>query len=99
MGSKKGSAKAKQRAEFQAGLDGFGGMDDLFAREAERKEQREEERDAVLRWKACEKKNHYASAAEAEDAIRACERYGTHGLHSYRCPHCRGWHLTSKPQQ
>lgn len=60
---------------------------------------REEERESVLRYKACESKNRYASAAEAQDAIRSCADYGTKGLHAYKCPHCNGWHLTSKPQR
>ena len=81
MGSRKGSAKAKQIARFKAGL---GGMDDLFAKEE------------ALRRKACESKNRYASRMEAEDAIRSCEEYGRRGLRCYKCPHCNGWHLTSK---
>lgn len=94
MGSRKGSARAKELAAFKAGL---GGMDDLFAREGDRLERDAEERERALRWKACESKNRYASRAEAEDAIASCAEHGTAGLHAYRCPHCHGWHLTSKP--
>lgn len=98
MGSRKRSAQVKQIAQFKAGLDA-GGFDDLFAREEERHERREEEHEAVLRYKACESKNRYATQAEAYDAMRSCAEYGTKGLHAYKCPHCNGWHLTSKPQR
>ena len=73
MTSRKGAAKARQRAAFEAGA---GDLGDLFARES---------------------KNRYASLADAEEAIASCAAYGTRGLHAYRCPHCNGWHLTSKP--
>lgn len=93
MGSRKGSAKAKQIARFKAGL---GGMDDLFDKEEALRDKRAQEKDAALRRKACESKNRYASRMEAEDAIRSCEEYGRRGLRCYKCPHCNGWHLTSK---
>lgn len=96
VGSKKRSARAKQIAEFKSSL---GGMDDIFAREEQRREGLEEQREAALRKKACESKNRYVSRAEAEDAIRSCASYGTTGLHCYRCEYCRGWHLTSKPMR
>lgn len=96
MGSHKRSARAKQVAEFKASL---GGMDDVFAREDARKKKASKEREDALRWKACERKNRYPSRYEAEQAIAACAEHGTTGLHCYRCPHCNGWHLTSKPLQ
>ena len=40
MGSRKGSAKAKQIARFKAGL---GGMDDLFAKEEALRDKRAQE--------------------------------------------------------
>ena len=95
MGSKKRSAQAKQLAEFKAGFDS-GGLEDVFAREDERRAAAAEEREAALRYKACERKNRYATRGEAEDAIRSCADYGTTGLHVYRCSYCGGWHLTSK---
>lgn len=102
MTSNKRSARAKQRAAFEAGLeDGLsaGGMDDLFAREHAREERIDAEHDAALRHKACESKNRYASRPEAEAALISCEEHGRHGLSIYRCPYCNGWHLTSHPQK
>lgn len=98
MGSKKRSTWSKQKAEFAAGLGGFednNPLDDLFAREDEHREQLADERDAARRWSACEKKARYATRAEAEAAIAACEEHGTRGLTLYRCNYCGGWHLTS----
>ena len=94
MGSRKGSAKAKRQAEFQAQLAGASDGD-LFAAESRRREQGAREREAALRYIACERKNRYHSRLEAEAAIAACEDYGTRGLHCYKCEYCKGWHLTS----
>ncbi len=83
MASNKRSARAKQRAAFEAGLeDGLsaGGMDDLFAREHAREERIDAEHDAALRHKACESKNRYASRPEAEAALISCEEHGRRGL-------------------
>ena len=96
MGSRKRSAKAKQVAEFKAGLDAYG-MDDVFAHERERREGMTARREAALREKACESKNRYASRREAEENLAWCEARGTRGLSIYRCPYCNGWHLTSHP--
>ena len=96
MGSKKRSARAKQVAEFKAGLDASG-MDDVFAREEQRREGMTARREAALREKACESKNRYASRVEAEENLAWCEARGTRGLSIYRCPYCNGWHLTSHP--
>lgn len=74
-------------------------MDDVFAREEERRSTLEQQHDAALRRKACESKNRYRSRDEAEGTIAACADHGKRGLHSYRCPYCNGWHLTSKPQR
>lgn len=98
MGSKKRSAWAKQAAEFKAGLDPYG-MDDLFAREQERREDMTARHEAALREKACESKNRYASRAEAEENLAWCEARGTRGLSIYRCQYCNGWHLTSHPHR
>lgn len=97
MASNKRSARAKQRAAFEAWFDGSA-MGDIFAREHERKERLDAEHEAELRRKACESKNRYASKAEAEDVIAACAEHGRCGLSAYRCPYCGGWHLTSHPQ-
>ena len=93
MASNKRSARAKQRAAFEAGFDG-NAMGDLFTREREREDRHE----AALRRKACESKNRYSSKAEAENAIAACAEHGRRGLSAYRCPYCNGWHLTSHPR-
>lgn len=97
MGSKKRSAWAKETAAFKAQLDGAG-FDDLFAREDKRRKQLAAEHDAALRYKACERKNRYASRSEAEATAAACAEHGARNLHVYKCPHCNGWHLTSKGQ-
>lgn len=96
MGSKKRSAWAKQKAEFAAELNSSS-MDDLFAREAQRREDTHSQREAALREKACESKNRYASRAEAEENLAWCETRGVRGLSIYRCQYCNGWHLTSHP--
>ena len=93
MGSKKRSARAKQVAQFKAQL---GGMDDVFERDQQRRENRSAEKEAALRKKACESKNRYSCRSDAEAAIRSCAEHGTPGLHCYRCQYCNGWHLTSR---
>lgn len=95
MGSRKPSAKAKQVAAFKAEL---GGMARHLCREERRREQRAAEHEEALREKACRSKSLFCRS-EAEEAIRACADHGTTGLHSYRCPFCNGWHLTSKPER
>ena len=97
MGSKKRSARAKQVAEFKAGLDASG-MDDVFAREDRRNDKTSQRKEAALRKKACTSKNRYRSYGEAQVAIEKCAEHGTTGLHAYRCPYCNGWHLTSHPE-
>jgi len=96
MGSKKRSAWAKQKAEFAAELYG-NDMDDLFAREEQRRDETRAQYEAAQRVKACESKNRYASRAEAQENLAWCEARGTRGLSIYRCPYCKGWHLTSHP--
>lgn len=97
MASNKRSARAKQRAEFEAGFDASG-MGDIFSRERERKEHMEAEHEVAMRYKACERKNRYTTREEALDVIASCAEHGTRGLSAYRCPYCKGWHLTSHPQ-
>ena len=94
MGSRKGSAQRKRVAEFKAGL---GGLDDLFGSEQRRNEGMDERKKAVRREKACSSKQRYATRNDALEAIDKCAEHGTTGLHCYRCPYCRGWHLTSHP--
>lgn len=74
MASNKRSARAKQRAAFEAGFDG-NAMGDLFTREREREDRLDAEHEAALRRKACESKNRYSSKAEAGNAIAACAAY------------------------
>ena len=97
MVSRKRSARAKQVADFKAHLGSD--MDTLFEREERRQEHLSKEKEDALRYKACESKNRYSCRSDAEEAVRLCAEHGTTGLHSYRCPHCNGWHLTSKPQR
>ena len=96
MASRKPSANAKRTAAFKAGL---GSMDDVFERECARKERSAEEREEALVRKACWSKNCYGSGDDAAEAARACAAHGAPRLHCYRCPHCGGWHLTSKPER
>lgn len=97
MASNKRSARARRRAEFDAGLDGAA-LGELFAREHAREEELDAAHDAAVRRKACESKNRYDSRAEAMDAAAACAARGRGGLSVYRCPYCKGWHLTSHPR-
>ncbi len=100
MGSHKRSARAKEKAAFEASFTDAhlnDGIDSLFAREEQRRGRIAEERDEVRRLKACESKNRYPSRADAELARTDCARHGTTGLEIYRCPYCNGWHLTSHP--
>lgn len=102
MGSKKRSARERQRAAFEYELGSTANassMADLFSREERRKQDLSEKRDAARRFRSCESKNRYATRAEAEAAIASCERWGKRGLRCYRCSHCKGWHLTSHPQE
>ncbi|MDM8300900.1 hypothetical protein [Collinsella tanakaei] len=96
MSSRKPSAKAKQIAAFKAQS---GGLDDLFTREEQHREDLAAKRGEALYHKACASKNRYTTRAEAEETIRLCEAHGTRGLHCYKCDYCGGWHLTSKPQR
>lgn len=96
MGSKKRSAKAKQIAQFKAGL-GPSYADDIFSKERARQESQARAKEEARRAKACEKKNRYRSKTEADSAIADCAHHGTIGLSSYKCPYCNGWHLTSHP--
>lgn len=93
MASNKKSARAKQRAAFEAS---FSDMPDIFERESQRREEAQRLRQEHLIYKSCESKNRYASHEEAARARRDCEAYGTFGLNIYRCGNCNGWHLTSK---
>ena len=96
MASRKPSANAKRVEKFKSQL---GGLDDLFAREEDRRNDLSAKKEAALRNKACESKNRYSSKYEAQQAIAACAAHGTTGLHAYRCSYCNGWHLTSKPKR
>lgn len=97
MGSRKQSAKARQRAEFEADLgQGSHSLDDAFASAAAQRERMAADHEAHLRHKACERKKRYASRTETETAIRDCRRHGSRDLHCYQCPYCGGWHLTHK---
>ena len=94
MGSRKPSANAKRVQQFKSQL---GGLDNLFDSEHRREERLSEEKEAARRQKSCESKNRYPSKTEAQLAIASCAEHGTKGLSTYRCPYCKGWHLTSHP--
>lgn len=94
MTSRKRSAWAKETAAFRAELGD--GLDDLFDREQQRKHDDAEAKAEAMRRKACESKQRYRCRDEAEAAIASCAEHGVRGLRAYRCPHCGGWHLTSK---
>lgn len=99
MGSKKRAARAREIAEFKSRLEsGPDGLADVFAMEDERVRRGEEQHEAQLRYKSCEKKNRYATRDDAEEALRWCEARGKRGLAIYRCDWCGGWHLTSHPR-
>ena len=95
MTSRKRSALKKQREEFDSSL---GSMDELFARAESGLDQLNRTRDATARARSCERKNRYASRAEAEEAIEWCAAQGRRGLSYYRCDYCGGWHLTHRAQ-
>lgn len=97
MGSKKRSAWAKEKAQFNAELDGFGAFDDLFAAEDARHARTDADRAAEQRRRGCESKNRYATLGEAQENLAWCEHQGKRGLQIYECPYCDGWHLTSHP--
>lgn len=65
MGSKKRAAWSKAKSEFLGAATG-GDMGDLFAREDERRDALDAERDEAWRYKSCERKNRYDTRAEAE---------------------------------
>ena len=81
MGSKKRAAWSKAKSEFLGAATG-GDMSDLFAREDERRDALNAERD---------------TRAEAEAVMADCENRGRRGLACYKCEYCGGWHLTSHP--
>ena len=100
MGSKKRSARERERAAFTESLarpKSDSSIDALFTREDAHRQEMERQHEAALRYKACERKQRYATRAEAQDAVRDCKRHGSRDLHVYPCPYCNGWHLTHKP--
>ena len=95
MGSRKPSARRHQRDLFVEGLPDMG---DAFARARSDMARLEGRRDEARYEKACASKRRYATAAEAREVAKSCEMHGRGGLTSYRCPYCRGYHLTSHPR-
>ena len=73
MGSKKRAAWSKAKSEFLGAATG-GDMSDLFAREDERRDALDAERDEAWRYKSCERKNRYDTRAEAEAVMADCEK-------------------------
>lgn len=101
MGSKKRSAREKQKMAFLADLgnEDMGVSDSLFAVEDKRRDRMHAKHEEALRYKSCERKIRYNSRLEAQDAIAACAAHGRSGLTCYKCSWCGGWHLTSHPQR
>ena len=95
-GEQKASRLVKSQSEFLGAATG-GDMSDLFAREDERRDALDAERDEAWRYKSCERKNRYDTRAEAEAVMADCENRGRRGLACYKCEYCGGWHLTSHP--
>lgn len=49
--------------------------------------------------RGCDRKQRYASSAEAKARGRHSLTFQRNEcLWVYKCPHCKGWHLTSRPQ-
>ncbi len=45
----------------------------------------------------CQKKKHFNDEFQARaNALEVIESHGTKALWVYRCPECKGWHMTSK---
>lgn len=94
MGSRKRSARAKEREKF---LSSLGSMDDVFTEEETHQRNAGDEKEEARLMKACLSKQRYATRQEAEEIAALCAQHGTYGLEVYRCPYCKGWHLTSHP--
>ena len=95
MGSKKRAAWSKAKSEFLSTATG-GDMSDLFAREDERRDALDAERDEAWRYKSCERKTVTTRAPRPSRYGRLRNR-GRRGLACYKCEYCGGWHLTSHP--
>ena len=95
-GEQKASRLVKGQKRVLGAATG-GDMSDLFAREDERRDALDAERDEAWRYKSCERKNRYDTRAEAEAVMADCENRGRRGLACYKCEYCGGWHLTSHP--
>lgn len=57
---------------------------------------RERWRERRRRRRMCFNKEEYHSEDMAESVARRVQRERNVELRSYRCPICRGWHLTSR---
>lgn len=95
-GKQKASRLVKGQKRVLGAATG-GDMSYLFAREDERRDALNAERNEAWRYKSCERKNRYDTRAEAEAVMADCENRGRRGLACYKCEYCGGWHLTSHP--
>ena len=82
MGSRKHSARAREREKF---LSGLGGMDDAFAAEEAHQREAADQKEEARLMKACLSKQRYGTRAEAEETARACAQHGTYGLEVLSC--------------
>ncbi|MFQ7393054.1 MAG: hypothetical protein ACLRM9_07250 [Collinsella aerofaciens] len=94
MGSKKRAAWSKAKSEFLGAATG-GDMSDLFAREDERRDALDAERDEAWRYKSCERKP--LRHAPRPRPLWPTAKTAVGGLACYKCEYCGGWHLTSHP--
>ena len=95
MGSKKRAAWSKAKSEFLGAATG-GDMSDLFAREDERRDALDAERDEPGATSRASAKTVTTRAPRPRQLWPTAKR-GRRGLACYKCEYCGGWHLTSHP--
>lgn len=52
----------------------------------------------LARYGDCHSKQRYRDRDQAKRVRQLRQKDGAGFLRIYECPHCRGWHLTSKPE-
>ena len=97
MASNKRSARAKQRAAFEAGFDG-NAMGDLFTRERERKGRLDAELDAAVLPQSLRVQEPLLEQSGSGERYSRMRRARAPGPFSLPLPLRNGWHLTSHPR-